>query len=403
MSKKSIKWVSQLNENTQKGYLTSINKYEAFHGMTIDELVAEALEEQTQQVPPHLLKIIDRIEDFQNYLISQDLCRSTINLQVGKIKKIYTKNRVVLPYLNGLRATDGKKREYIEYSDILTHDEIKRAMQEMNPTVKARTLVMAQGGLSNEECEHLTLTCFIRELAKYHRCTDIVDALEWLADENNPVIWVTKLIRQKTHKPYYAIIGAEAVNGIAQAKLYEMGLKKNNGIIPEKLLSSNKRSFHDTLVRINDRLGYGRVAEERKLRPHMLRKFHATNIGGSALTYEENSIVTNAEIDEMQGRGKTSVQDTYIKTNPLRQKLIYAKVMNNVSFSHEYHYEIIDDDVVLSLTDMSKEKAKLENKVKNLERQLHNRKKAGERVQKIREELGNDTFNELIAEILNSS
>ena len=135
----------------------------------------------------------------------------------------------------------------------------------------------------------------------------------------------------------------------------------------------------------------------------MLRKFHATNIGGSALTYEENSIVTNAEIDEMQGRGKTSVQDTYIKTNPLRQKLIYAKVMNNVSFSHEYHYEIIDDDVVLSLTDMSKEKAKLENKVKNLERQLHNRKKAGERVQKIREELGNDTFNELIAEILNSS
>ena len=403
MSKKSIKWVSQLNENTQKGYITAINKYEQFHGMNIDELVAEALEEQTRQVPPHMLKIIDRIEEFQDYLISQNLCRSTIRLQVGKIKKIYTKNRVVLPYLEELRSTDGRKREYIEYSDILTHDEIKRAMQEMNPTVKARTLVMAQGGLSNEECEHLTLTCFIDELYKYHQCDDTVSALEWLSNENNPVIWVTKLIRQKTHKPYYAIIGAEAVNGIAQAKLYEMGLKKNNGVIPEKLLSSNKRSFHDTLVRINDRLGYGRVAEERKLRPHMLRKFHATNIGGSALTYEENSIVTNAEIDEMQGRGKTSVQDTYIKTNPLRQKLIYAKVMNNVSFSHEYHYEIIDDDVVLSLTDMTKEKAKLENQVRNLERRLENRKKAGERVQKIREELGNDTFNELIAEILNSS
>ena len=351
MSKKSIRWINNLSVNSQRGYQSVIKKYEKFHGMSIDDLITEALDEQTQQVPPHLLKIIDRIEDFQRFLIKENLCRSTIRLQVGMIKRIYVKNRVVLPYLEELRANDGRKREYIQYEDILTHDEIRKALTEMNPITRARALTMAQGGLSNEECEHLTLTSFINETYQYHQKDNLIEALTWLSKTENPIIWVTMLIRQKTQKPYYAIIGAEAVNSIAEAKLYEYGLKKNKGVIPEKLLSNNKRSFHDTLVRINDRLGYGRVSEERKLRPHMLRKFHATYIKGSVLTYEEDSILSNAEIDEMQGRGKTSVQDTYIKTNPLRQKLLYAKVMNNLSFYNEYNYQIIGDDVVVNVTD----------------------------------------------------
>ena len=403
MSKKSIRFVRSLSSNTQKSYESIIREYEKFHGKEIDELVCEALDEQTKQVPPHMLTIIDRIEDYQRWLINKDQCRSTIQLKISKIKTIYKKNRVVLPYLEELNSTDGRKREYIQYQDILTKEEIKRALPLMNPTARARTLVMCQGGLSNEECEHLTTSSFITELKKYHQKDDIIEALEWLADENHPVIWVTKLIRQKTHKPYYALIGAEAVNSIAEAKLYERKLKKFNYEIPEKLLSSNKTSFQNTLKKINDDLGYGRVAEERKLRPHMLRKFHATNINGSSLTYEENSLLSLQEIDEMQGRGKTSVQDTYIKTNPVRQKCLYAKVMNNVCFYHEYSFTLTEDDVLLEVVDMIKEKEKLERKVKNLELDLQNKKKASEKVKKLRKELGDDVFEELINEILTAS
>ena len=403
MSKKSIRWINNLSVNSQRGYQSVIKKYEKFHGMSIDDLITEALDEQTQQVPPHLLKIIDRIEDFQRFLIKENLCRSTIRLQVGMIKRIYVKNRVVLPYLEELRANDGRKREYIQYEDILTHDEIRKALTEMNPITRARALTMAQGGLSNEECEHLTLTSFINETYQYHQKDNLIEALTWLSKTENPIIWVTMLIRQKTQKPYYAIIGAEAVNSIAEAKLYEYGLKKNKGVIPEKLLSNNKRSFHDTLVRINDRLGYGRVSEERKLRPHMLRKFHATYIKGSVLTYEEDSILSNAEIDEMQGRGKTSVQDTYIKTNPLRQKLLYAKVMNNLSFYNEYNYQIIGDDVVVNVTDLSLKNHNLELEVKELSRKLSEKEKNSQKLDALRNELGEDTFKELVLGILNTS
>ena len=175
--------------------------------------------------------------------------------------------------------------------------------------------------------------------------------------------------------------------------------KKN----PDKLIAMNKKAYETTCRKVNQKCGFGLIAEESKFRSHNLRRFHATRIKGSVLTYEENSRISNSEIDEMQGRGKTNVQDTYIKTNPLEQKLLYAKVMNNVSLYHEYDYELIDGDVLVSVKDQSSENKKLKKEVEKLTKQLHEKKKASDKVQKLREELGDDVFKEMIGEILNAS
>lgn len=404
MGKKSIyQFLDQSSERTRINYISSIKKYEEFHGTTMEKLVDEALDEQTQQVPPHLLKIIDRIEDFQNYLISQGMVHGTILTIIGRIKTIYKKNRVVLPYLTPVNPKQTKRREYIQFKDILTKDELRCALKYMRLPAKARLLVMAQGGLSSAECSKLTTRSFIDELKKYHQKDDDIEALEWLADENHPVIWVTMLIRQKTKKPYYAIIGAEAVNVIASAKLYEMGLKKYDGMIPSKLLTMHPESFSRVCRDVNKKCGFGEVAEESKLRQHNLRRFHATNIGGSALSYEENSILSNSEIDEMQGRGKTNVQDTYIKSNPIRQKLLYAKVINNVSLFHEYDYHLTDDDVIISLHDIAGENKKLKKENDDLTKIINKREESTQELNKMMNELGEDTFRKLIEGILNAS
>ena len=180
-----------------------------------------------------------------------------------------------------------------------------------------------------------------------------------------------------------------------------MQLPKNDGQIPQKLLTMSKRSFAQTCRTVNKKCGFGIVAEESKFRSHQLRRFNATYIRGSVLTYEESSRISNSEIDEMQGRGKTNVQDTYIKSNPLEQKLIYAKVMNNVSFFNEYEYVLTEDDVVVFLVNQLEEKKKLEEKVKKLEEEIDAKKRASEKVNKLKDELGEDTFNEIIAGILN--
>lgn len=403
MSKKSIKFVSKLSSKTQDGYKTAINKYEQFHGMSIDQLVEEALDEQTKGVASHLLSVIDRIESFQESLIEENLCHGSIMGYVGKIKKIYKKNRVVLPYLETPDPKRTRRREYIEYKDILTKEEIKLALSYMRLPAKARAYTMIQGGLSNEECEHLTTRSFIDETYKYHKCTNDMDALHWLANENNPIIWVTKLIRQKTQKPYYAIIGAEAVNHIASAKLYEKDLPHNNGQIPDKLLDITKDSFMDVCRRINKKLGWGLLAEESKLRSHNLRRFHATRINGSVLSYEEHSKLSYQQIDEMQGRGKTNVQDTYIKSNPLEQKLLYAKVMNNLSLDHEYEFEIINNDVVIYLKNQIEENKKLRKINSQLEKELAQRTRASKEMENLNEKYGKDTVQAILQGILNAS
>lgn len=403
MSKKSIRFLDSLSVGTRQNYQSTIKDYETFHGTSIEELINEALTEQSERVPHHQLKVIDRIEDYQNYLISKDMVYGTISVMIGRIKTIYRKNRVELPYITPLNSKQIKRRDYIEYKDVLTKDELRCAMTHMKLPAQARLLTIAQGGLSNAECELLTTRAFIDETRKYHQCDDDMDALKWLAKTTNPIIWVTKLVRQKTKKPYYALIGSEAVNMIAKAKIYEYQLPKNNGKIPEKLLTMHKASFGRVCRNVSIKCGFPKVAEESKLRPHNLRRFNATYIRGSALTYDENSRISNNEIDEMQGRGKTGVQDTYIKSNPLEQKLIYAKVMNNVSLFNEYEYVLTDDDVEIFLVNQMEEKQKLEKKVKNLENQLAQKKLASEKVKKLREDLGNDVFDELVQGILNAS
>lgn len=400
MGKRSIKFLENSSKRTQINYASTIKEYEAFHGTDIDELVNEALNEQVERVPHHQLKVIDRIEDYQNWLISKNLVHGTIGVKVGRIKTIYRKNRVELPYIEPLNPKQTRRREFIEYKDILTKEELKCALSHMRLPSKAQAMTMIQGGLSLEECEHLSYRKFIDELYKYHQCDDDMDALQWLSDETHPVIWVTKLIRIKTGKPYYAIIGAEAVNTIAEAKLYEFQLPSYKHT--DKLLTVSKSGFSRLCRSINEKCRFGKVSEEAKLRSHNLRRFHATYIKGSAMTYEESSRLSNFEIDELQGRGKTSVQDTYIKTNPLTQKLLYAKVMNNVSLYHEYEYVLTDDDVQIFLVDQLQEKKKLEEKVKILESELDAKKRASEKVQKLREELGEETFNEIMLGIINA-
>lgn len=409
MSKKSItnkrclRFLQNSSSNTIKTYIQSIRKYEHFHKCSIEELINEALDEQSERVPEHMLKVIDRIEEFQNHLVSQNLVHGTIQLHMTHIKTIYHKNRIHLPYLEPLNEKATRRREYIEFKDILKKEEIKKALPYLRPPYRARAITIAQAGLSNEECEHLTTRAFIDETHKYHQCDDDIEALEWLADENHPIIWVTKVIRIKTKKPYYALIGPEAVNTIASAKLYERTLPSHNGSIPSKLLNGNKCAFGNSLRNINQKLGFGMVAEESKLRSHMLRKFNATYIRGGALTYEEQSLISNSQIDEMQGRGKTAVQDTYIKTNPLQQKLIYAKVLNNVSLYHKYDYHLTDDDVVLTVHNDESENIRLKKEVEDLTQKLSQRKTASEKVNALRNELGDETFNEMIAELLSGN
>lgn len=401
MTKKanSTRWeqsIKRLRKNSWYSYNQAVTLYEKFHGLTMDELVDEAIQEQSDKVAEHQLKVYDRIVDFREFLIDDGYKASTIQMHITRIKSLYTKQRVRVPYIPTMDVINIKKSHPIGYDDLLTKKELVKAYDQFSSLkMKARFLAMVSGGLSNDECDSLTTRQFIDDLYGYHKCDNDIDALNVLSQMNN-VIWVALLIRGKTGKPYYAVMSPECVQVTAKAKLHEA--KKKLG---EKLYG-NKHYFTQKCTRINTHLKMGKAGDGRgRFRSHMIRKFHATTLADSQLS--------NQEIDELQGRGKTGVQEAYIKTNPHRQKLLYARIINRVSLFNEYDYEIINEhdpskmDVVLTVVNQKQKSEKLEIENRNLHKKLNSSEEIRRELENLMEDKGKDEILSIVSEILSTS
>ena len=106
-----------------------------------------------------------------------------------------------------------------------------------------------------------------------------------------------------------------------------------------------------------------------------------------------------SDIDELQGRGKTNTQDAYIKTNPLKQKLLYAKYMNNVSLYNQYTYHIGEEDIIVER--IKEDTLKKENK--KLKQTLINITNSNDGLKQYIKNVGEDNFelqlNRLLREL----
>lgn len=403
MTKKAnldTKWeqsIKRLRKNSWYSYNQAVKLYEEFHQTSMDSLIEEALSEQSDRVAEHELKIYDRIVDFREFLIDEGFKASTIQTHMTRIKSLYNKSRVRIPYIPQMDVINIKKSQPIGYDDLLTKEELVKAYDQFSSLkTKARFLAMVSGGLSNDECSNITTRQFIDDLYKYHQCDDDVDALKYLSESNN-IIWVALLVRGKTAKPFYAVLSPECVQVTARAKLQEA----QKGEIKEKLYG-NKNYFTQKCTRINTHLKFGIAGDGKgRFRSHMIRKYHATTLADSHLS--------NQEIDELQGRGKTRVQEAYIKTNPNRQKILYAGIINQVSLFHEYEYEILNEhdpskmDVRLRVVNQREKSRKLEIENRNLHKKLDSSEEIRKELENLMEDKGKDTILNIFAELLNDS
>lgn len=382
------------SEGTRKNYQSTVRNYEEFHKMTMEELVKEALDEQGQRVPEHELKIYNRLMDFQDHLINdKGYVYKTITLQVNRIKTIYKRSRVTLPYLPPLDAKHIKRNEYIEYHQVISKDEIRLALPYFKPNFQARIMLMATGGYSLEETRTLTVRQFLEELYPYHQQQDPNKAMIILSNKDN-IIWVAKMLRMKTQKPYYGLCNPETTQAIARS-----WTDRNITDVDIPLFRQNKVWVSNHMGEINDLLGFGKAGGFRRFTPHTLRRYNATNLSGADLSYEEELQVRM--IDELQGRSMTDTQDRYIKTNPIKQKLMYAKVMNNVSLFNEYTYEIFNGDVVVHRVDPVKKNEKLESENQMLRKELESNDHMDYELKKYIQSVGKDNFEARLSKLLN--
>lgn len=411
MTKKSNdNWIRVLNgltDLTVRNYTQAVRLYEECHGIPMDELIEEALDEQTERVAEHRLKVYDRIIEYREFLEAQGRVANGIKKYVGLVKTIYKKSRVRLPYIPPMNEINAKHNDVIKFEDYLTKDEIRQGIQYLPLIQQARLLAMVSGGLSNDECASLkTKEHFIDALYPYHQCDDDIEALRWLANSDN-VLWVICIKRGKTGKPFYAIMNPEAVTMTARAKLDEINLsyyqrKHNpNKKIHPKLYPTQKNYFGLCCRKVNEKLNLGMAGNKTRFRPHMFRKFHSTAVRGN---YHIGDVgLTPSEIDELQGRGMTSVQSTYIKSNPKKQKFLYCQVINQVSLWHKYGYKVVDDDVELFVIDDTEKAKKLERENEKLREKLEISQDIREDVKSLISDKGIDEVADIVAELLKAS
>ena len=299
-----------IKESTRQGYESAIDKYTTFHNLTIDELIDEALNEENNHIPLKKRKIKSRLLDFRTFLINSELSPSSVRTYFSKITTFYRHFEVEMPFLP--QAKFNKTYE-VNYLDLPTKAHIAQAVEISPVSFKAIILFMASSGTAKAETLSLTVKDFINATSEYHSGGSIDDILAQLKTKNN-VIPTFYLKRIKTDKYYYTFCSPEATKYIIAYLKTRSDLDFN-----DKLFDFTSSKLMSNFQQINDKLNWGFKGKSRFFRSHTLRKFHASNIGLSA-----------EYIDSLQGRGKNTVHDTYIKTNPVKLKEIYQSVVENV-------------------------------------------------------------------------
>ena len=310
-----------INENTKKGYVSTLKLYTKFHNESLEYLINEAIMEENKSIPLKNRKIRERLLSFRNYLFKMNFTTNTIKTYFSKLKTFYIHHEIQIPTL----PLVSYEREYeTNYKDLPTKNDIKCALESCDLGFKALILFMSSSGTAKAETLSLTVKDFIDATDEYHSNGNIKDILQELKIRKD-IIPILYLQRLKTKKYYYNFCSPEATNYIVKYLISRENLTLNDNLFP----------FSDSYVistfqKINDDNEWGFKGKFRFFRSHTLRKFHASNLGLEA-----------EYIDALQGRSKNPIHETYIKTNPEKLKRKYERVLKNITI---YEDAIVHED-----------------------------------------------------------
>ena len=87
----------------------------------------------------------------------------------------------------------------------------------------------------------------------------------------------------------------------------------------------------------------GKVGHYNRFRPHMLRKFHSSNLFNNNQGEEEDEKIglTMDQIDALQGRGKGDTRSVYFMDNPDVLRKAYIRALPLITISKE----VTDDEL----------------------------------------------------------
>ena len=353
------------SKSSRKIYKNAVKQYCKQQQLTLEELLLEADYEEEQRIRWRDRKLKQRLLDFRQHLI-KNYKKNTVQGYFNSIKAIYLFYEIEIGDLPSLNLKSVNTPEPINYVDLPTKEIIKKALQIADPRMKAIILFMSSSGCAKKETLSLTIQDFIDATKEFHNSNDIYEVLQLLKDRED-IIPMFRLKRQKTNKYYYTFCSPEAVQAIILYLLQlDQDLKGDEKLHPEdKLFPIHEDYVTILFIRLNNTLKLGKKGTYNRLRSHMMRKFHASQLYNAGLTLDE--------IDALQGRGKDATHSSYFLEDPkkLRQKYIA-------------HMDAITINLDVNQIDIkSSEFVKLENENTTLKSELSKMDEIMERLSKL--------------------
>ena len=342
-----IHMVKNHSKGTIKLYKNAVKKYTAYFSMSMSELIEEAELEEEQGIRWKKRKLKRRLLKYRQYLLGKYAFNSALSMYrpIVSIYKYYEIEILDIPSINKKSVN---LTEPVTFKDLPDKEIIRQAINIASPLVKAAIYFMASSGCARRETLNLTIGDYINSLSDYTNKTDIYAIIDELGPDCQ-VIPTLNVFRQKTGKYYTTYCSPEAVNAI-NAYL----LSREDPLTDKsKLFKIDPDYFTTRFIKINEKLGLGKVGHLNRFRSHMLRKFHASALYNDGMSLDK--------VNDLQGKAKNKTDASYFMTNPEDLKYEYIQHLPAVTINTDVEKLSIKSPEFIQIENENKElKTKLD-------------------------------------------
>lgn len=326
----------QHSQRSRIAYRSTLEKFSKFQGLSLEDLIKEAETEEDNGVRWKRCKLLNRLEDYRSYLV-KEFSENTVKQEMSRIKTFYKSFRIEIGELDYLSPKAYNKKPQLSFEEIISRDEIKRALKLCTPVMKSAILFQTSSGSAKAETLGLKIKDFICSVKNYTNSTELSEILDDL--DGRCVIPKFKIKRQKVNEYYFTFCSPECCQEIVNY------LKMRNvKSADEQLFKISNVHYRTLLIKINKELGLGRCSDGyNKLRSHQLRKFFATTLMNS-----RNCKLSMVDIDFLEGRASKGSRKSYFFQDSEQLRIKYAQSMNALCINKEYEVELLGDQLEIN-------------------------------------------------------
>ena len=336
------------SQSTVTTYTRVVGIYEKFTSKHLNELLELADDEEYHNIRWKNTDTRRYIITFREFLYGKYNV-STAKLYLTAIITIYRHFEITIPPLPYYSTKHAKRTEPLLPEQLLDRDILRECIRISSPVVKSLILFMSSSGMSRIDVLNLTIQDYLEATKDYHSHQESVKyAIREMRDYPEPIIPEFHLTRQKTGQQYVTFCSHEAVKSINAYLLTRTETLTRN--LP--LFKIHERYFNTIFERLNEHFQLGKVGNWNRIRSHMLRKYHASQLAEAGMTTDH--------INLLQGRKIPGIaHETYIRIKPETLREEYIEALPYIVISDE-------DRVKTELEQVTDRKDELEQKYDNM-------------------------------------